>query len=279
MRQSRLKLTMSELMDLVVQVRDSMTYEKLKIGFEAFQKHAVNYFRITEGSEIEARVKMPEVYDVQLDIDFLSISTCTCLSSELCEHMAAVFFAVYQLHNQSPEGFMNECTAAMKELQSAQELQTSKAKKAQEKQVLERVQQEQFLQALQAIAAPSPIPVRQLVKQDPVHRKSAHVFTLQETSQVDEWHQHFQELYVSGSGQDEDADQIVRMLCSTAVSWESTMRELFETHARLFTLLKLEDRYHKIHQSHMYFLYESHLEEMAYTCLDDIAEHRATPAA
>lgn len=274
MRPTRLKLTASELTDLVVQVRASMAYEKLKLGYEANRKQAVTYFQIANESRIEASVRMPEVYDVKLDIDFLSISTCSCLSHELCEHMAAVFFAVYGLHGQNPEQFMNECTAVIQEQQFAQELQAAKAKKAQEKQALDKLLEEQNRQSLQSIQSLRAA-LQHPVKQAPPAKKSTVTFALQETEPVEAWHRYFRtryEQHVNSQEYDGDVDQLVEVLCAAAASWKPIQRGLFEIHARLFALLQLEDRYHTFYQSHLYFLYETQLSHQVYDCLDEIAE-------
>ena len=43
MSQTRLKLTADELEDLIVQVRESIAFDKLKLGYDANRKQAVNY--------------------------------------------------------------------------------------------------------------------------------------------------------------------------------------------------------------------------------------------
>jgi hypothetical protein len=271
--QTRLTLTSNELTDLVVQVRASFTYEKLLRGFDAFKSHAVNYFQITEKSLILARVKMPEFYDIQLDLDFLSISTCTCSDGGFCEHMAAVFFAVYQQHNQSPDLFIHECAAAIQELETAKEMQAARARKAQEKQALEKLLQEQKLQALQTRSAAANRPVKEasIVRKNRVQAPSL------ETDNVEAWHQYFQSMYEQEEvphGQGSDVDQLVRILCKPMALWETTLRQLFEIHVRLFVLLKLEETYQKIDESesYLYYMYESHLRHRFYECFEEIKE-------
>ena len=143
--------------------------------------------KITNGSEIIAKVRIVDIYDVLLDIDFLTISTCRLGVVSLCEHMAAVFFALYALHGQRPELFMNECKEAMLEIQAINTKKANKVKRAQDLYLLDKGAEADKLQSLTSVRAVSQQVVN--TQQSPLK------FTLQNTESVEEWHRYFRNVY------------------------------------------------------------------------------------
>jgi hypothetical protein len=99
------QITKEELDRLGAKVKSSFRLFELEYGLELQQKGYVYNTAILPDHKLVAKVQDAQVYDVQLDFDFLDKSKCTCSDGGYCKHMAAAFFYVFAVYGR-PDAFV-----------------------------------------------------------------------------------------------------------------------------------------------------------------------------
>lgn len=99
------QITKEELAPLGIQVKALFGLPELESGLELQQKGFVYNTEITQDRKLVAKVQDVQVFDVQLDLQALPSSVCTCHHEGTCKHMAAAFLYVYAVYGR-PDAFV-----------------------------------------------------------------------------------------------------------------------------------------------------------------------------
>ncbi|RTE08168.1 SWIM zinc finger family protein [Paenibacillus whitsoniae] len=241
---SRMKLTPQELQVLLEQVQQSFSYDVLMKGYEAYTQRCVTYLQITTASRVIAGYSSNGTpYEVELDIDFLNISTCTCGGAGLCEHLAAVFFEVYQIGTKQSDSLMRNFERAERERRALVEDTARREafkRRKQEEMEKERLHKEQQQSAVKLVPARVPLPSGDAPKSPPI-RPSKQLY---ETDTVQDWHDFWAKKYGFKPNSAIDFPEVfilVSQICNQARTWTELQRQLLDLHANLFALRKISD--------------------------------------
>jgi hypothetical protein len=90
---SRLNIPSDSITYIGQEIQHHLDFRIVQRGWDYYRQGAVIYLQfIDDARKIRAAVKGAELYNVNLDLDFFSVSHCTCPYEGYCKHMAAVFF-------------------------------------------------------------------------------------------------------------------------------------------------------------------------------------------
>lgn len=89
------------------ELADMIPLQLLERGWDYYRRGKVQSVQVMGGAAIYGTVRGKAIYAVTLDGDDFGFSTCTCPYKGFCKHMAAVFFAYYDLAGESPDELYN----------------------------------------------------------------------------------------------------------------------------------------------------------------------------
>lgn len=212
----RLELKEEAVQILIQEASAAFSHSVLVKGFELYRNKSVTSVQVNKGFELIGYCRGPRhPLKVTIDLDFFTISACTCGQEALCQHIAAVFWQACELAGKRPEWILAELDkAALHEDSRDQQAKQHKAG-----------QQEQARREPKAIAAQTPKPG------DP----------------PEAWHDYFQAKLrkalkpVSG-GPTLSAfyQQAIKQLFPVANAWEPNIRNVYRLHVLLFILIKIQ---------------------------------------
>lgn len=229
------------------EIEQNIDFSIIQRGWDYYSRNHVVDLRVEQDSTVQASVEGSELYGVSIDMDFFSISTCTCPYGGYCKHMVAVFFQLCYEQGKRPELIYQEWR--MRETQRDRVL-TMNARRQEAR-------------------------VRKTDK-----KKQEKALELKELDTVQGWHSFLEEKYKhygldSVYALDSFYDSVRRGLASSCKTWNPVLQNLIQLHGLLFVLRRMEQSYLKkfAGSSSSYYQYERQFyHRFSEQCLDRIVE-------
>ncbi|MED4750903.1 SWIM zinc finger family protein [Brevibacillus choshinensis] len=181
-------------------------------GYSYFSDGVVFNTRVEKGKLLTSDVQGSQVYHVELDLEDIQNSTCTCPYTRLCKHMAATFFQMYSVF-ENPRHYLTR----------AQQPRRAKFSPA------------MLVPAYKNLSLPSPqegTAVQSPLKPDsPVHEW----WTF-----LENWTRNLPSAMETYRASSELLSSFQNVL-GVAAAWPPARAQLFTVHANVFHLLKLQD--------------------------------------
>lgn len=228
----KIKLAKNRLSFLMEAIETLFDPAMLDRGWEYYHKGLVTGLDVT-GATLHATVRGTKAYRVELDLDHFERSSCTCPYGDWCKHMVAVFFTAYAAHGR-PELLLMQMKQAM-------------AARRRGARLLEKAA------APKALSQPQP-------NGDPR-----------------DWQRYFdQKFYGYSLGHQHSVESFQETaeaeLLQAAADWPATARRLYELHAVLFMLRKVEQFYEDNKSSYLSYHYENGCRAVARHCYGKLQE-------
>lgn len=236
--EASIRLTQEQINYVCEAANESFTRAVIEKGWELYYKKAVGEAEWA-ASTFKTRVRDGDLYEVQLDCDFFTISECGCGRS-YCAHMAAAFLQLYAQQGGRPEMFLKQFI--QNEMTKPVPLPGSKARSAP--------------YAMPA-AMPTPKSVRE--RQEKERRAKSAKPHLGPESSVEQWHDYFGKLFASFNSKlkqhfDVYFAQLLEQAGEVAGFWPKPLADLYRIHMLLDFAARVEEDYRKNASSlHAYF--------------------------
>ncbi|GAA4708225.1 SWIM zinc finger family protein [Brevibacillus fulvus] len=101
------ELSREQVLHLAEQVADQIDAPIIEQGYDYFSRGMVFNIHVVDGTLVTSDVQGTRIYHVEIDLDFLVSSTCSCPATGYCKHQTATFFQMYSVF-ANPKTFLKE---------------------------------------------------------------------------------------------------------------------------------------------------------------------------
>jgi hypothetical protein len=232
----KLQIPKNRMNYLIKQIQQYFVIATIESGWELYHKGRLMEIRMEE-MNVYANIKGGGTYEVHLNLENFSRSSCSCTSSPYCNHMAAVFFILYSPYGR-PELLLQQLKQVMyvknKTLQTSGKASSSSA----------------------TPTAPFAIHSDMLpVEWQRYFETKFHGFSIS--------HQHSIELFYQS---------VTTKLPEYAVSWPLPLKQIYELHTACFVLRKVEQFYIESKNSYLSAYHENGCKLCVKDCLKTITQ-------
>jgi uncharacterized Zn finger protein len=233
----KLQIPKNRMNYLIERMQHDFEVPVLERGWEFVHKGRVKDTQLLHGVEIHAQVHGAQAYEVILDLEQFTKSTCTCTKAKSCRHMAAVIFTLYTPYAR-PEILLQQLKQAI----------LVKGRQQQSRAATGTLRAEKKAERLE-----SPLANQPPTQWQRFFDQQFYGYSLSQ--------QHSIELFYQAA-----QDSLVPL----ASAWETSIRRLFELHVLLFVMRKVEQFLVDSKSSYLSFYIESGSKVVAKLCQDQM---------